>query len=175
MENWRQWLNEVFWLVSYISSKPQTELWHQTFTKTNELLMKHQYMPLLPWPPGFFAQDQSRQRPQIQSWAISHRHLWCWFSVPQRFRRLKKEINKRFTTFQDVGDVQWWLAMEKTYSWRSLWARFHQCRVEGCRQRAGWCPGNGWSACPPRRRTPSHLCHLPMKTAARKLRSTDIS
>lgn len=77
--------------------------------------MKHQYMPLLPWPPGFFAQDQSRQRPQIQSWAISHRHLWCWFSVPQRFRTLKEEKNKS----RDLRDSK----MLEMYSGGWLWRK----------------------------------------------------
>lgn len=79
--------------------------------------MKLQYKPLLPWPPGFFAPVRSRQRPQIQSWAVSRRHLWCWFSVPRRFRRLKKEGHKKemFMTFQDVENGSCWLWSRLTH------------------------------------------------------------
>lgn len=137
-------------------------------------VMKCQYMPLLPWPPGFFAQDQSHQRLQIQSWAVSHQHLWCWSAAPRHFHMLQeKEKKKRL--FTDISLSCGWFSstykcsfFKETYSWRILWARSHQCHVGGCQQKAGGCLGNGQSACYPCHQIHLLLCHLRVKTTANR-------
>lgn len=77
-------------------------------TTTKEKWVMKWYMPLLPWPPGFFGQDQGHQRPQIQSWATSHRHPWCWFAVQLRFHTLQQERTTRAFTWDDSWNMTWW-------------------------------------------------------------------
>lgn len=132
-------------------------------------------MPLLPWPPGFSALDQSHQRPQIQSWEASHRHPWCWSAAQLHFRMLQYEKKKRYYIIklkiypQSETAIHYFklnreLLFEETYSWRNLWARSHRCHVGGCRQKADGCLGSGQSACCPCHQIQHRLCHLQVRT-----------
>lgn len=56
--------------------------------------MKCWYMPLLPWPPEFFAQVPSRQTPQIQSLATFRQLPLCWSAALPHFHKLQQGKGK---------------------------------------------------------------------------------
>lgn len=134
--------------------KPRARLQKMCVTKPPptewKWVMKYRYVPLLPWPPRFFAQDQSHRRPQIQSWAASHRRPWCWSAAPRHFHMLQDKekilcnINIIHLQQQLIGKkiLKNVLLCDGTYSWKTPWARSHQCHVGGCQQKAGGCLGN---------------------------------